>query len=774
MYIGYRLGLHTPFANALALGVLASAPLIFMAVLYPSFGADQGSYLMTRNWVLGQDYTGLMPFHYRPPLIGMALVPVTWFVGDLWAGKILSIVSMWCIGGAGYYLARAWLPPRRALWAAAFATVSPVIVSLAIGGYLSVLALALSFVIIRTVITPSRASWWAVPVLSFVLSGLNQTIPVNMALMLLAFPNLLWDRRRVGILALGVIATVPWWPWLWVNGGEAGSYYGESPWTLMYSHVRMWEWGVLVVLIPIAYGAAVMRPRSPVFTAWVVAAVMSSLFADHIVANNVLARCTVYIPVWLGIHLVHQYGDAMESAFSRLWVWPTTLGVFFVGVSVTSIVNVPAYNLLDQDLLDGLAYIEERSAVEDKVGGYPPGMGRWIGALTGRAWGASWGDDAPKVYDSEYADFRCVVGWDLCPSDQPSQFRWFIAHWGVYSATVMERTQTELTANYMIPAASGFSPIMTGFEVITAVVPTEGALYVVERPGYIWRVEKGVGERVLALDLSEKVATDHIEQGLLNLAFGPDGTGYIYYTRAGDGAVEIATLEGEVMLVIPQPEKHHNGGGMSWGPDGFLYLGIGDGGDPGRIEGLLGSIVRLDVETLEEKRWATGFRNPWRIAWGERGLWVADVGEHRFEEINLVREGRDYGWPATEGEGAEYTYPTRSGCAIIGGVSYQGGFVFGDFCSREVYLWKEGEAQLLGTLPEPMSGFTLDGETLLVAGYGGTVYAYGDIGAALDTQGSTSPLELRWEQGDVQVYEVMRPTTLREDVKGRTWPWEGK
>ena len=642
MYVGVRIGLHTPLARAFGLGALASIPLVVMAFLYPSFGADQGSYLMTRNWVLGQDYTGLMPFHYRPPLIGIVLVPVTWFVGDLWAGKILSIVSMWCIGGASYYLARAWLQPKRALWAAAIATVSPVIVSLAIGGYLSALALALSFVIIRLVITPSRASLWAVPVLSFVLSGLNQTIPVNMALMLLAFPNLLRDRRRVGILALGVIATAPWWPWLWVNGGESGAYYGESPWTLTWSHVRMWEWGVLTFLIPILYSAAAMRRRSPVFTAWLAAALLGTLFADHIIANNVLARFTVYIPVWLGIHLVLQYGDALEWAFFRRLVWPAMLSVLLVGVSVTSIINVPAYNLLDQDLLDGLAYIEERSEPEDKIGGYPPGVGRWVGALTGRAWGDSWGDDAPKVYESEYEDFRCMVGWDLCPTDQPSQFRWFVAHWGMYSATIMERTQTELTANYIRPAASGFSPILTDFEAITAVVSTVESYYVVERQGYIWRVEKRTGERVLALDLSEKVATDQIEQGLLNLAFGPDGTGYIYYTRAGDGAVEIATLEGEVMLVIPQPEKHHNGGGMSWGPDGALYLGIGDGGDADRIEGLLGSIVRLDVETLEEKQWATGFRNPWRIAWGPVGLWVADVGGHRYEEINLVVSPDDF------------------------------------------------------------------------------------------------------------------------------------
>ena len=100
--------------------------------------------------------------------------------------------------------------------------------------------------------------------------------------------------------------------------------------------------------------------------------------------------------------------------------------------------------------------------------------------------------------------------------------------------------------------------------------------------------------------------------------------------------------------------------------------------------------------------------------------------------------------------------------------------MFGDFCSREVYLWKEGEAQLLGTLPEPMSAFALDGETLLVVGYGGTAYAYGANGAALNAKSRASPLELRWERGDVQVYEVMRPTIRPEHVSGRAWPWEGK
>ena len=145
----------------------------------------------------------------------------------------------------------------------------------------------------------------------------------------------------------------------------------------------------------------------------------------------------------------------------------------------------------------------------------------------------------------------------------------------------------------------------------------------------------------------------------------------------------------------------------------------------------------------------------------------------RRSPVLLVVEGGHYGWPETEGVGAVYTYPTRSGCAVIGGVPFEGGYVFGDFCTREIHLLRDGDSTLIGTLAEPITSFALDGDSLVAVGYGGTVYHYDPVSRATAPSGSAT-LSLEWESGDVQVYRVTRRTIHRSEVSGRTWPWQGR
>lgn len=242
------------------------------------------------------------------------------------------------------------------------------------------------------------------------------------------------------------------------------------------------------------------------------------------------------------------------------------------------------------------------------------------------------------------------------------------------------------------------------------------------RGGQVLRFDGGEGETVL--DLSDRTTTDG-ERGLLGLARHPedDGRLFVHYTdRAGDTVVSEFSLDGsvadagseEVLLQVAQPAANHNGGMIQFGPDGALYLGLGDGGASGDRFGngqnpdtLLGGIVRIDVDTAESELWHLGLRNPWRFWIDGEEIWIADVGQSSYEEVDLAditQPGVNYGWPILEGEHCFQTDPCDATdltpplieiargdagtCSITGGVTYrgtaipelEGEFLFSDYC----------------------------------------------------------------------------------------------
>ena len=265
--------------------------------------------------------------------------------------------------------------------------------------------------------------------------------------------------------------------------------------------------------------------------------------------------------------------------------------------------------------------------------------------------------------------------------------------------------------------------------------------------------EQNVEAADVFLDISERVSDRGNEEGLLGLAFDSEfnenGYFYVYYSAAnprrsvlsrfsvqGDGVAADAGSE-RVIMEVEQPYSNHNGGQIAFGPDGYLYVGLGDGGSRGDPRGngqdvstLLGSIIRIDVGTLDEtgsysipvdnpfvgvngargEIWAYGIRNPWRFSFDrENGeLWMADVGQNRFEEVNVVGRGLNYGWNTMEGsecfkpsrgcdaQGLEMPiaeYGREGGCSVTGGYVYRGArlpslygaYVYGDFCSGKIW-----------------------------------------------------------------------------------------
>lgn len=297
------------------------------------------------------------------------------------------------------------------------------------------------------------------------------------------------------------------------------------------------------------------------------------------------------------------------------------------------------------------------------------------------------------------------------------------------------------------------------------------------------------------LDISGQVSSAS-ERGLLGLAFHPNysqnGYFYINYTDLnGDTSIARFTVSEDAnradpesekrLLFIEQPYRNHNGGVLTFGPDGYLYIGVGDGGSGGDPHGhaqslntLLGKILRIDVDGGDpyaippgnlaqvsgaEGRpeiWAYGLRNPWRFAFDRLtgDLYIGDVGQNQIEEINFLPAGSpagaNFGWNYREGTrvyqgapppGLELIDPVAEynhshGCSVTGGVVYRGGalpawqgvYLYGDYCSRKIW----------GLIPGPEAGWqeTVLFETgIAITSFGedeaGEVYLVGHNGGIL-------------------------------------------
>ncbi len=298
-------------------------------------------------------------------------------------------------------------------------------------------------------------------------------------------------------------------------------------------------------------------------------------------------------------------------------------------------------------------------------------------------------------------------------------------------------------------------------------------------------LEVAAGQVREFLDVSGRVGSQSLEQGLLGLAFHPgyaeNGRLFVHYTdREGDTVVaEYRAGEGDeekVLLAYDQPAPNHNGGMLEFGPDGYLWVGLGDGGgagdqfDNGQDPGTpLGTLLRLDVDAAEPyaippdnpfvaggglaEVWAYGLRNPWRFAFDDGLVYVADVGQADFEEVDVVDAGApglNYGWPVAEGPAcfaiAEcdpgdfvepiLAYDHGEGCSITGGYVYRGRaipelaghYFYADYCRGWVRSFRHegGEAvearEWLTGIGQVLT-FGLDGGgELLVATDDGTVH----------------------------------------------------
>lgn len=305
-----------------------------------------------------------------------------------------------------------------------------------------------------------------------------------------------------------------------------------------------------------------------------------------------------------------------------------------------------------------------------------------------------------------------------------------------------------------------------------AIRANDSAFYIAEKGGRIKSVRKGQVDDTV-LDISSEVAGGY-EQGLLGLAFSADGSRlYVNFTNtAGDtvireyafSAAGANTASARIVLEIDQPASNHNGGNLMFGPEGYLYIGMGDGGGgPGNTAqdtgSLLGKMLRIDPAQSgpnaytspsdnpyfgpgggRDEIWAIGLRNPWRWSFDRqtRDLVIGDVGAGSWEEVDYQPAssdgGENYGWPLREGTHQNqgpppaghvqpiYEYSLQGeNCAITGGFVYrgtrianlQGAYVFADHCAGRLRAFEleDGKAKnhrFLGPRTSQLSSFGED------------------------------------------------------------------
>jgi glucose/arabinose dehydrogenase len=306
---------------------------------------------------------------------------------------------------------------------------------------------------------------------------------------------------------------------------------------------------------------------------------------------------------------------------------------------------------------------------------------------------------------------------------------------------------------------------LVGPVALAATADGTGRLIVCEQTGKIKVIKSGKVLEKVFLNVSDRLDNlnkVYSEKGLLGIAFHPqfkaNGRFFIYYSAPSEdksfdhksvlaeyharGGADVADARsGKILLEINEPESNHNGGQLAFGPDGYLYIGVGDGGGAGDNHGntgngqdlstLLGKILRIDVngaapysipkdnpflrtKGARPEIWAYGLRNPWRFSFDKKTgrLFCGDVGQDKFEEIDIIEKGKNYGWRIMEGahcfnpakdcnqQGLQLPiaeYGRNDGISVTGGYLYRGKigsltgkYIFGDWKGNMYYLEESG------------------------------------------------------------------------------------
>jgi glucose/arabinose dehydrogenase len=394
-------------------------------------------------------------------------------------------------------------------------------------------------------------------------------------------------------------------------------------------------------------------------------------------------------------------------------------------------------------------------------------------------------------------------------------------------------------------------PFLTGLTqplLVTNAGDGSRRLFIVERDGKIKVLQPGETQPAEFLNITAKVLADRLG-GFVGLAFHPqfasNGRFFVHYVRQPDAAVvtaeyRVSSADGDradansekILILQPKAKDGHAGGSLEFGPDGYLYVGLGDGStglDPNNnaqnLESLQGKILRLDVDNTSgslpyaspsgnpffgptrgrDEIFAYGFRNPYRFSFDKQtgDFYVADVGETNIEEVDLVIAGGNYGWRVKEGDSCsnldtalcssirsiapitQYTHGNGH-CSITGGYVYrgnrssfpQGAYIFGDLCSSEIFMYYNGAQSVLTRSNLFLVSFGIDEEgELYVVGLNGNIYRIVTANGEDPVVQLTAP-NIKMKLKGNSVYNITWDATgtglFRQDIQwsadgGQTW-----
>lgn len=401
-----------------------------------------------------------------------------------------------------------------------------------------------------------------------------------------------------------------------------------------------------------------------------------------------------------------------------------------------------------------------------------------------------------------------------------------------------------LFANASFAQIIGLTSFATGFlDPVEIANAGDNRLFVVEQGGTIKIVSAtGTVNTTPFLNISTLISAGG-ERGLLGLAFHPEyatnGYFYVNYTNTGGNTViarysvnpnnpNVALTTGTILMTINQPFSNHNGGTIKFGPDGYLYIGMGDGGSGGdpngngqNINSLLGKMLRIDVDSGSpysspatnpyvgvagaDEIWAIGLRNPWKFSFDSQtgDLWIADVGQQNVEEINKepsTSVGLNYGWKCYEGSAPYATsgcapmntmafpyaeYSSASGspyCSITGGYVYrgstytamQGKYFFADYCSNKIgKIETDGALTFSPAMPGgsyTSFGVDMNGEIYVASADNGVIYKLVDTNPLSVTEAELKKFKMYPNPAKDVVYlsNINFPATIAiYDVTGK-------
>lgn len=388
------------------------------------FSADMASYLMTRNWVLGVDPTGHMPAHFRPPLIGVLLLPFTATMGDLMGSKVLALLSSVTMGVPFYFLARRFVPPGLAIIGSFAFIYHPFFADIAAWNYVTLLVFPLviwSMIALFRIIEGSGAFWELIPP-TILLVGFNQTVSLITALILGSMIVASPDQRRKATIAtaLGYTASLVWLPfYLPHTPGHGLVLPGAGLVNFRLDLLATLQGVIILACIPLAGWSRLRVVAVP----GVVLAAISNTWSGDVVLSNAMTRASYILPLFPILTVLITVNSlldrkAFSGAIRTVPAMAIVSGALLVGTLPAHQIwqgkfyaSAQRLNILTPDNLQALHWLRQNTPTDTRVLAHPMGLAWYVAGYVPRDARGTWWSPPLRLHESEHQGFLCAMAW---------------------------------------------------------------------------------------------------------------------------------------------------------------------------------------------------------------------------------------------------------------------------------------------------------------------------------------------------------------------------